>query len=56
MHSIQRVRTNLYAALSGTALSQAIAGVAQVMIVRTLGVESYVATRCCMPGWRLWRR
>ena len=39
MHSIQRVRTNLYAALSGTALSQAIAGVAQVMIVRTLGVD-----------------
>lgn len=41
MHSIQRVRTNLYAALSGTALSQAIAGVAQVMIVRTLGVADY---------------
>ena len=41
MHSIQRVRTNLYAALSGTALSQAIAGVAQVMIVRTLGVDGY---------------
>ena len=41
MHNIQRVRTNLYAALSGTALSQAIAGVAQVMIVRTLGVDGY---------------
>jgi colanic acid/amylovoran biosynthesis protein len=41
MHTIQRVRANLYAALSGTALSQAIAGVAQVMIVRTLGVDGY---------------
>ena len=41
MNSIQRVRTNLYAALSGTALSQALAGVAQVIIVRTLGVADY---------------
>lgn len=41
MNSIQRVRANLYTALSGTALSQVIAGVAQVMIVRTLGVDGY---------------
>lgn len=41
MNNIQRVRSNLYAALGGTAISQAIAGVAQVMIVRTLGVDGY---------------
>ena len=47
---MNQLRSNLVAALTGTAVSQILAGIAQVLIVRTLGAAQY-GTYALLYAW-----